>query len=406
MAIARIKSFIDSGLKNTSLSRTANLEPEIGIKIVHSPTAKALYVTVIGARHLPQNFGFTRVNSYVVKVKLLPGKEKFETTPRNESWPSWNEEFTFPLSKETKSKFGKTKVTEEEINGSKFVVATLYAVLEDKPLIATDKKEAEKDKSKGESSKKGNKDGPASKNPFSTQDSSKGNLLTQFFGKPGDKDKLVAPQRSARERIFDKRRTLGAATVKLDPSVFVSKPVKPKNPGDVSTGETWWPLKPISSGISGAEERRESKKGQVEISLCQEKSEKEGETGGNLVLSLIKLRCSLHTMHEHEALKGQLYIKMSVVDGGIVTHFWKSDRFMPTISTSFAPDMARVIAKNPHGNKDISFVVKFVSKNKLGKKTAIGHFVIGPDVGGSYGEQWKQAVAKPGQQITKWQPFE
>lgn len=42
----------------------------------------------------------------------------------------------------------------------------------------------------------------------------------------------------------------------------------------------------------------------------------------------------------------------------------------------------------------------------LGKKTTVGHFVIGPDVGGTYGEQWKQALAKSGQQITKWQSFE
>lgn len=42
----------------------------------------------------------------------------------------------------------------------------------------------------------------------------------------------------------------------------------------------------------------------------------------------------------------------------------------------------------------------------LGKKTPVGHFVIGPDVGGAYGEQWKQALAKPGQEITKWQAFE
>lgn len=41
-----------------------------------------------------------------------------------------------------------------------------------------------------------------------------------------------------------------------------------------------------------------------------------------------------------------------------------------------------------------------------GKKTTVGHFAIGPDVGGPYGEQWKQALAKPGQQITKWQSFE
>lgn len=113
-------------------------------------------------------------------------------------------------------------------------------------------------------------------------------------------------------------------------------------------------------------------------------------------------------MHEHEALKGQMYIKMSVVDDGRVTHFWKSDRFAPCVSMKFSPEMARVIADNPYQGalKDVSFVVKFVSKNKLGKKTTVGHFVIGPDVGGTYGEQWKQALAKSGQQVTKWQSFE
>lgn len=70
MALARIKSFIDTGFKtvSTPLDRTVNLEPEVGIKIVHSINEKALHVTILGARHLPQNFGFTRVNSYVVKV--------------------------------------------------------------------------------------------------------------------------------------------------------------------------------------------------------------------------------------------------------------------------------------------------------------------------------------------------
>ncbi|XP_011313565.1 uncharacterized protein [Fopius arisanus] len=113
-------------------------------------------------------------------------------------------------------------------------------------------------------------------------------------------------------------------------------------------------------------------------------------------------------MHEQESLKGQLYIKMSVVEGGRVTHFWKSDRFNPIVSMKFAQDQAQVIADNPYEGalKDVSFVVKFVSKNKMGKKTTVGHFVIGPDVGGQYGDQWKQAMAKPGQPITKWQAFE
>lgn len=410
MALAKIKSFIDTGLKtvSTSLDRTVNLEPEVGIRIVHSINEKALHVTVLGARHLPQNFGFTRVNSYVVKVKLIPGKEKFETTSRNESWPQWNEEFVFPLRKETKQKFGKTKVVEEEINGSRFIVATLYAILEDKPLIATDKKDADKEKTSSpakESPKKSAKKKDGQGASTETQEPTKNKLLSQFFGKSSEKN----TETSVTERkMYDKRRTVGATTISLDPKNFTSKPPKPKHPADVSTGDMWRPLRPISSGISGAEERKENKKGQVELSLCQEKTDKREEGSEKLILSLHRLRCSLQTMHEHEALKGQMYIKMSVVDNGKVTHFWKSDRFAPCVSMKFNPDAARVVADNPYQGalKDVSFVIKFVSKNKMGKKTTVGHFVIGADVGGPYGEQWKQALTKPGQQITKWLAFE
>lgn len=188
-------------------------------------------------------------------MKLIPGKDKFETTSRNESWPQWNEEFTFPLRKETKQKFGKTKVVDEEINGSRFIVATLYAILEDKPLIATEKKEAEKDKTSSsakESAKKSNKkkDGQSSANE--TPEPTKNKLLSQFFGKGSDK----ATETAVTERkVFDKRRTVGATTISLDPKNFTSKPTKSKHPSDASTGDMWRPLRPIASGISGADER-------------------------------------------------------------------------------------------------------------------------------------------------------
>lgn len=298
---------------------------------------------------------------------MIPGKDKFETTSRNESWPQWNEEFVFPLRKEIKQKFGKSKVVEEEINGSRFVVATLYAVLEDKPLIATEKKEADKEKTSPtkESAKKGGKkkEGQSSS---ADQETSKNKLLSQFFGKNSDK---LAESTAVERRAYDKRRTVGATTIPLDPKNFVCKPPKSKHTSDVSTGELWKPLRPIASGISGAEDRKENKKGQVELSLCLSKGEKDEDSDGQLVLSLNRLRCSLQTMHEHENLKGQMYLKMSVVDSGRVTHFWKSDRFAPTVSMKFSPDTARVAADNPYKGalNDVSFVVKFVSKNKMGK---------------------------------------
>jgi hypothetical protein len=115
--------------------------------------------------------------------------------------------------------------------------------------------------------------------------------------------------------------------------------------------------------------QRENKKGQVEVSLCQEKSDKKDVSNGRLVLTLLRLRCSLQSMHEHEGLKGQMYIKMSVVDGARVTHFWKSDRFAPCVSMKFDAEQAQVVAENHYEGafKDVSFVIKFVSKNKIGK---------------------------------------
>lgn len=74
-------------------------------------------------------------------------------------------------------------------------------------------------------------------------------------------------------------------------------------------------------------------------------------------------------MHEHEALKGQLYLKMSVVEGGRVTRFWKSDRFAPCMSLKFDIASAKVTAENHYDGalKGVSFVVKLVSKTKMGK---------------------------------------
>ena len=189
-------------------------------------------------------------------MKLLPGKEKFETSTKNESWPQWNEYFIFHLRKETKSKFGKSKVVEEELGGSKFIVATLYAILEEKPLIATEKKENEKEKKnskdKSESSKKDGKKKEGSSGASGSQESHKNKLLNQFFGKSSDK---VADQSSPERKIFDKRRTLGATTIPLDSRNFTTKPPKAKHQSDISTGDMWRTLKPISSGIAGAEER-------------------------------------------------------------------------------------------------------------------------------------------------------
>lgn len=189
---------------------------------------------------------------------MFPGKDKFETTSKNESWPVWNEEFTFQLRKESKIRFGKSKVVEEEIGASRFVIATLYAILEDKPLIATEKKEAEKENAKGQASKKDGKQKEASSagGASGSQEPKSNKLLSQFFGK----DKIAEPL-PVEKRSIDKRRVIGATTIPLDSKNFVTKPPKPKHSDDVSTGDLWKPLRAIASGISGAEDR-------VNITIC------------------------------------------------------------------------------------------------------------------------------------------
>lgn len=186
---------------------------------------------------------------------MLPGKEKYETTTKNESWPQWNEEFVFNLRKETKSKFGKTKVVDEELGGSRFIVATLYAILEDKPLVATEKKENEektKTKEKNSLTKKSGKKKEDNCGSSTTQDSNKNKFFSQIFSKTTDK---VADQNSPERKIFDKRRVIGATNVPLDSRNFITKPIKAKHQNDVSTGDMWRTLKAISSGITGAEDR-------------------------------------------------------------------------------------------------------------------------------------------------------
>lgn len=100
--------------------------------------------------------------------------------------------------------------------------------------------------------KKGGKKKEGQGGSTENQDSHKNKLLSQFFGKGSDK---LAESAAAERRAYDKRRTIGATTIPLDPKNFVGKPPKAKHASDVSTGDLWKPLRPIASGILGAEDR-------------------------------------------------------------------------------------------------------------------------------------------------------
>ncbi|CAH2107314.1 unnamed protein product [Euphydryas editha] len=53
--------------KDNQLAGSGSLDPEIGFKLALHPVNKNLYVTVIGARHLPSLFGISRAHGYLVK---------------------------------------------------------------------------------------------------------------------------------------------------------------------------------------------------------------------------------------------------------------------------------------------------------------------------------------------------
>lgn len=50
-------------------------EPEIGFKLTFSKSSKQLRVKVIGARHLPANYGTIKPHGYSVKVKFKKSKK-------------------------------------------------------------------------------------------------------------------------------------------------------------------------------------------------------------------------------------------------------------------------------------------------------------------------------------------
>lgn len=66
-SLNKLKSILNTN-RDSQLAGSGSLEPEIGFKLSLHPVSKNLYVTVIGARHLPSLFGLSRAHGYLVKV--------------------------------------------------------------------------------------------------------------------------------------------------------------------------------------------------------------------------------------------------------------------------------------------------------------------------------------------------
>uniref|UniRef100_A0A182JAZ4 C2 domain-containing protein n=1 Tax=Anopheles atroparvus TaxID=41427 RepID=A0A182JAZ4_ANOAO len=128
------------------------IEPQVGFKLcLHAGASGSaadnangndpeLHVQLIGARHLPSSFGLKSVEGYMVKVKLFPGAMKFDSSIQTTSWPTFDETFRFPLvdshkssfraKKNEKQKDSTTQSLPEKFFNGKFVVFTVFALLE------------------------------------------------------------------------------------------------------------------------------------------------------------------------------------------------------------------------------------------------------------------------------------
>lgn len=133
---------------------------------------------------------------------MFPEKEKFETSIVKESWPTFNEEFSFTLHSNGRQN--------DPIKG-KFISFTVYSVLE-------------------------NTEAPA-------RGRTRGTLKRFFsFSEYGETSNKL--RRSFRQSI-NSRRTVGAVTYSLDGKMFTQR----IGDGRVATPDIWRGIKEITSGI-------------------------------------------------------------------------------------------------------------------------------------------------------------
>ncbi|XP_047526735.1 uncharacterized protein LOC125064014 [Vanessa atalanta] len=381
-SINKLKNILNIN-KDSQLTGSGSLDPEIGFKLALHPVNKNLYVTVIGARHLPSLFGLSRAHGYLVKVKMFPGDNKYETTLQESSWPIWNEDFKFQL-KQKDVKKATDKIDLQNLVAGHFISLTIYALLEPTKADVDRRKSAKTLDSK--TSKPMTED---------EQKTKPGNL----FGKTFNSFKSTRTEAIAQKSILEKRRTVGAATWNFDSKLFQNDL---KN-GLIGTPDIWRPINAIASGLSAADSRRENKKGQLEVTLLYTASE--DGLNDTVQLTVNRLRCSVQTMQEQEQYKAPLYLKATILEANKAECYWKSDRFVPTISARWDPKSATVkLTVFKASLNKVSIYISLGCKTKMAKKEMLGKAHI--DEKSPYSDSWSECLRQPGIPKTFWVNFE
>ncbi|CAG9785059.1 unnamed protein product [Diatraea saccharalis] len=381
-SLNKLKNILNNN-RDSQLAGSGSLEPEIGFKLSLHPVSKNLFVTVIGARHLPSLFGLSRAHGYLVKVKIFPGDSKYETSLQESSWPVWNEDFKFQL-KLKDAKRPSDKVDLQSLVAGHFLSLTIYAILEP-PKSETDKRKNTK-----------------------TLDTKKTNIVTEheenkaktgFLEKTFSSFKSTKSEAIAQKSILEKRRTVGAATWNFDSKLFQNDL---KN-GLIGTPDIWRPINAIASGLNTADSRRENKKGQLEVTLMYTSSE--DGLNDTVQLTVNRLRCSVQTMQEQEQYKAPLYLKATILEANKAECYWKSDRFAPTISARWDPKSATVKMTVFKANlRKVTVYISLGCKTKMAKKEILGKATI--DEKSQYSESWNECLRQPGIPKTFWVNFE
>ncbi|XP_048485137.1 uncharacterized protein LOC105384155 [Plutella xylostella] len=379
-SLGKLKNILNSS-RDGQLAGSGSLDPEIGFKLSLHPVNKCLYVTVIGARHLPSLFGLSRAHGYLVKVKLFPGEHKYETTLQESSWPVWNEDFKFPLRpKEKDVKKAAKELDLQTLVAGHFLSLTIYALLEPPK---TDALKRSKTLDEKKTAKVADQEELKPKNGF----------LDKTFSFSSFKS--TKAEAIAQKSILEKRRTVGAATWNFDSKLFQND----LRNGLVGTPDIWRPINAIASGLSASSSRRENKKGQLEVGLLYTSS----EDGLNdaVQLTVCRLRCSVQTMQEQELFKAPLYLKATILEANKAECYWKSDRFVPTISARWDPKSATVKLSVFRANLNkVSVYISLGCKTKMAKKEILGKATI--DEKSTYSDAWKECLRQPGVTKTFW----
>ncbi|XP_052894071.1 uncharacterized protein LOC128301561 [Anopheles moucheti] len=262
------------------LNNNGPVEPVVGFKLMLHPNCSnsndtnesvsstpELHVHLLGARHLPSNFGLKSVEGFMVKVKLFPGALKFDSTIQSNSWPEFNETFRFPLvtthktsfrvKKSDKQKDNLAQSLPEKIFNGNFVVFTVFALLELPPGYTSTLKSKTMTFIRQGSQRL--KDKPVI-----------GKLVKDIEPATERNANFDQKQNLKRLTTSESQRNIGSVTYFLDPKSFNAGETGSRKHSFVfSTEELWLPIKDITITPS-AESRitvQSSPRGQVEVTL-------------------------------------------------------------------------------------------------------------------------------------------